>query len=256
MRFGIPVFRHPGRAFVCMVSAAAVQVCSPDVTIDRKPWWDSDGDTISTAVEIESHNRQRYGFDTTRFDFNPSIASGTRSNGFLIRGLNLPDTGFGYIHDPGTDFKDSDDWGTLALINTVEQAGREFRRKPCQTLYADPDHLPRQQTLDMSLDGGQYFYPHDEHQNGLDVDVRYMRTNGEGQLDLADPTQAPYFDLTGTLELMSCFLQTGRIFRIIYDSARTGIGNPPGTNYLVDDPSGQHSNHMHVSIFDPDGPNN
>lgn len=153
---------------------------SGDVASDSKPYWDSDGDTISTAVELESHNRQSYGFDTTIFDHNPSIASGTRSNGQLLNGLNLPDTGFGYIHYLNQDIKDSDDWGTLSMINVIEQVGREFRRKPCQTFYSLADFLPREQPGDMSRQLGGAFSPHVEHQNGLDVDVRYVRNGWNG----------------------------------------------------------------------------
>jgi len=231
------------------------QGCQFAVNDARGFAWDPDGDTISTAVELESHNRLLYGFDTTRFDLNPSRASGTRSSGSLVGGLNLPDTGFGYRHYLGSDSKDTDDWGTLSLINVIEQVGRQFRRRPCQTFYFDADRLPREQSLDMSLQYGGPFVvngvrQHDEHQNGLDVDVRYMRDDGEGLLDLSDGLQRSHFDQTATLELLSCFLRTGRVIRILYDSALTNIVNAPGDTTLLDFPD--HTDHFHVRIADPD----
>ncbi len=224
---------------------------------DGGPWWDGDGDTISTAVELEAHNLNLYGFDTTIFNFNPSRASGTRANGTLTSGLNLPDTGYGYIHYRNNDAKDTDDWGTLALVNVVEQVGRWFRRRPCQNLYPNADALARAQTGDMSLQYGGPFVAagdtqHTEHQNGLDVDVRYVRRFGEGPLNLANPLDSADFDRPATAELMSCFLQTDRLVRVYYDSARSGIRNAPGSNVFRH--LAGHSNHFHVSIADPDGP--
>lgn len=218
------------------------------------PAWDPDGDTISTAAELESHNRQRYGFDTARFDVNPSMASGTRSAGRLVGGINLPDTGTGYLHYRGTDAKDSDDWGTLALVNVIEQVGREFRRKPCQTLFPDADARPRAQPGDLSLEQGGVFPPHVEHQNGLDLDVRYVRDDREGPLNLADPVDRARYDRAATAELMACFLQTSRVIRILYDSVLTGIVNGPGENALLHVPG--HQNHFHVRLADPDGGGN
>lgn len=76
----------------------------------------------------------------------------------------------------------------------------------------------------------------------------------ETPLDLADPGQRPFFDQTATLELMSCFLQTTRVIKILYDSALTGIVNEPGSTTLLN--LANHTNHFHVRIADPDGASN
>ena len=80
----------------------------------ENPYWDTDGDGISNAVETNSANAH-HGFDTTVVNTNPSIAKGTPGNGSLEGGINLPDNGEGYYHYLGTDPIDTDDWGTLAL---------------------------------------------------------------------------------------------------------------------------------------------
>ncbi len=44
---------------------------------------------------------------------------------------------------------------------------------------------PRINVLDISRQGGGPFLPHGSHQNGLDVDIRYVRNDGQdGPLDL------------------------------------------------------------------------
>ena len=53
------------RSWLAIVALPAVVVVAGvcaggDVTPDSKWSWDTDGDTISDAVEIESHNSQRY----------------------------------------------------------------------------------------------------------------------------------------------------------------------------------------------------
>src|SRR4030042_5183265 len=100
-------WRRRARSWATMavlpLAVAIVDACpggDAAVVTDRNPSWDSDGDTISTAVELESHNHNLYLYDTLLFDHNHSIASGTRGAGWLDWGLNLPDTGFGYIHFP------------------------------------------------------------------------------------------------------------------------------------------------------------
>ncbi len=241
-----------GTLVLCTGLSLAVQACGEGVVSDSTPYWDRDGDTISTAVETESHNRSLYGFDTLVFNLNPSRSTGTRGNGSLVSGINLPDTGFGYLHYLSTDPKDYDDWGTLSLVNVIEQVGRWFRRLPCQTHCSLAEFLPRAQPGDMSLQPGGFWSDHDFHRNGTDVDVRYMRNDGtEAPLDLNDPSQRQYFDTTATLELLSCFLQTEKVVTIYYDSVLTGIINAQGDSTLVHDPTGKHRNHFHVAIVYP-----
>ncbi|MFI5207025.1 MAG: hypothetical protein ACHQU8_00795 [Gemmatimonadales bacterium] len=235
-----------------------------DLVVDSNPAWDTDGDGISNAVELESHNKSLYGLDPNVFNRNPSIASGTVSSGDLLGGLNLPDTGTGYIHYLGGDQKDTDDWGTLSMINVLEAAGRNYRgQTPCNfsTTFQSRDDLARPQYGDMSLQLGGPFDPHQDHQNGLETDVRYLavgpRSSAEGPLDLADPNGQQRYDQQSTLELIQCFLNDIRVVAILYDQELTGIVPGVGEGRLIDrNAIGDHTNHFHVRILDPDGTNN
>ncbi len=214
--------------------------------------WDPDGDSISTAVEINPANAH-LGFDTARVDPNPSRALGIPTAGTLDGGINLPDLGdslTAYLHTLGTDVVDTDDWGTLALINGIEGAGRHFHGQDC--LDAESPTRQPAQVLDMSLRTGGFFPPHVSHQNGRDVDLRYLRTDDTGRLDLREADSVLY-DQLATAQLIQCLISTGRIERILYDSVRTGIFGP--ASIMVHDASGAHSNHFHVRITDPDGAN-
>jgi murein endopeptidase len=169
---------------------------------DANPYWDTDGDGISNAVEINPANAH-HGFDTTQVDANPSKAKGQPNSGSLEGGINLPDEGEGYYHYIGRDPVDRDDWGTLALINMIEGGGRWWQ---------DLGHYsPRIGIGDMSLkEGGpftNYYDPteldHESHQNGLDVDVRYVRKdNLESPLNIKD--NAENYDTSRTVIMLSC----------------------------------------------------
>src|SRR3990170_1332701 len=198
--------------------------------------WDSDGDGISDAVELETHNRELYHFDVQLQDYDISVARGFVDAGTLENGINLPDTGAGYIHFPVGDPKDTDDWGTLTLVNLLEQVAREYRNPygECNEdiQWDNRDYLPRPQYNDLSLQFGGSFQPdHTSHQNGLDVDVRYLRLgerNGnEIPLDLRYDSAA--HDVESTLELLTCFWQNPRVIAIYYDSVRSLI-DPPTVN--------------------------
>lgn len=229
-----------------------------EVASDTFYRWDLDGDTMSNAVEGESHNRDLYLLDSLHFNLNPSRPFGTRGGGSIISALNLPDTGYGFKHDTVGDHPNTDDWGTLPLINVIEQVGRRFRRWPCRTRYFNADSLARVQPLDLSRQGGGYFSPHAEHQNGLDVDVRYVRHNNEeGSLNLADPVQrGSEYDSGATKELFVCFIQINTVIRILYDSIYTRITNAElRTTILLHDPDREHANHFHVRVQNPGGGN-
>ncbi len=174
-----------------------------------------------------------------------TLHRGERSNGSLVGGMSLPDPGPGYYQDPVGDVKNQDDWGgaeaAILLIQTV--GGQWFQNHP----------TPRIGILDISkAPSGGPFPPHEEHQNGLDIDVRYIRTDGAEQaLNLADPNQKPLFDKAKTIELLRLFANNGSLYRILV-SPLAGItsADVPGANIV--ELSG-HDNHFHVSLNDPDG---
>jgi len=234
-------------AFVVATCLIAVIVsCSKDVRADLGNRWDRDGDSVSTSVEIDSVNFRLYHFDTTRVDANPSIARGTRSSGTLSGGIHLPDAGFGYYHYYGSDALNTDDWGTLALVNTIEGAGR------CWTPRTRRSYRPGDMSL---MNSGNFLSQHVDHQNGLDVDVRYVRNDGDTSLVL--PGDSLKLDLDATILLWNCFLQSPRLAFLIIDSAyfKQRI-IPDKTGRLRFDGTPEHANHFHVGIEDPDGTGN
>lgn len=108
---------------------------------------------------------------------------------------------------------------------------------------------------DISRAGGGPFYrwgsttifDHTTHQNGLSIDIRYVRNNNtEGQVDVSDTGNngtAALFDQQLTEALINLFIQRGG--RIIV-SPQTGI--PETSNIIWDRTTTEHRNHMHVDL--------
>lgn len=86
--------------------------------------------------------------------------------------------------------------------------------------------------------------------------MRYVRSDGqEGPLDLADPNQAQnLYSKTLTIELLNLFAANGSLYRILVSpTSNITSADVPGVNIVQ--VSG-HDNHFHVSLVDPDGPDN
>lgn len=273
-----------GLVLLCLLGLLAFwQACASAVTGDGKPWWDRDGDTISTNVELEPINQRLYAFDTSYFDLNPTVAQGCPGSqdpycsGTLYRGINLPDndTAHGYYHyyQP-QDLPyglNTNDWGTLALINMIEATSRFWISTSAACFYYRPRHLARWAARygagDLSRGresesprfGGPWLNNdgtprHGSHQNGRDLDVRFLRLDGDSvPLDLEGPDSSQY-DVDATLDLMGCILDAGNVEWIFVDTAYARVRNRPGGSVIVHDPS--HRNHFHVRIQDPDGTSN
>lgn len=241
---------RPVTAPVALWVVITSATCQPPDRNESAHPWDPDGDSISTAVEIDQANAH-FDFDTSRVDPDPSRALGQPSAGRLEGGINLPDVGdpvTAYLHTQGSDAPDADDWGTLALINSIEGAARQFHLQECLDEQSSTAHPA--QVLDMSLRNGGFFPPHVSHQNGRDVDLRYLRTDDTGRLDLREADSVLY-DQIATAQMIQCLISTGRVELILYDSVRTGIFGP--ASVMVHDASGSHSNHLHLRITEPDG---
>jgi len=237
------------------------------VAIDRCPRWDTDCDSISNAVEIDPPNSM-YHFDTTRKDANPSIAFGAPDNGSLAGGLNLPEYNEGYYQyrpssDPRWDgylgsMPDSNDWGTLAAINAIEATARAWvdpvpTTNICSRYSSEYGGTPRSHQFDIGdiskLGGGPWLNSdgrtrHKSHQNGLDIDVRYPRKDGQN-LPLDVRTDPAHYDTSSTADLMTCFINKSNVDLIFADSASIGIWG----GALVND-TGHHT-HFHVRIHHP-----
>ena len=117
-----------GVLLLLFIGEACDHVPIPD---DGTNSWDTDGDGISNAVENNTAN-DSLNLNDTLWNDNPSYALGDPCNndpnpGSLQGGLNMVDQGTGYWHyNPEND---TDDWGTLALINMIEGAGRNWSNR-------------------------------------------------------------------------------------------------------------------------------
>ncbi len=248
------------RELLVLTAAASFSLapgtCGPGDIVDDAPTpWDTDGDGISDSVETNTKN-DFHGFNINFPDSNRSRALGVYNGGLLDWGINLPDTGMGYYHylnDP----KDTDDWGTLALINTIEQAGRQYAAQACSD-SASAGAIPMQ-SGDMSLrPGGPWLPDHPglSHQNGTEVDARYLRNDAIGGLDLSIPANRTFYDRAATRHLIECFLSDVTVIKVLYDSIDTEFDPPFPDSVMDHDENRRHRDHFHVRIADPDGGNN
>ena len=218
----------------------------PDLTTlppDSHPAYDSDGDGISNAVELNSANAY-LNLDTSRHDPNPSIAHGQPCNGSLENGLNMVNTGTGYYHY-NPEKIDYDDWGVLHLINMIEGAGRDW--------YNNSYIPPRIGIGDLSLRYGGYWPDHSCHQNGLEVDIRYVRNDG---LDIGlnlSTQDSLYFDKSATIALMNYLFNNSNSVKIYVGTYLRGKIIFSGIDTVYDS---NHNDHFHLRIQDPDGTGN
>ncbi len=241
--------------------------------------WDIDNDNISNAIEDEnagnggpvttiSYEGNTYYYNKNsntqppvlpldiptssawyrnRGTHDYSLARGTVSSGTLTNGLRIANSGTGYQYWWGGDTPDTDNWGTLELINLVERVARAWRR-----LYPD---YPLITSMDISKqNGGDWRPDHTSHQNGLDVDMRYIRNDNTANpfdfnnLQDYNPSQGiNYYNQTATQKLINLFLNSGAI--IIFVDSRSNLSGSG-----VQEASGHH-HHFHVRIADPDGTN-
>ena len=182
-----------------------------------------------------------------------TLHRGERTNGSLVGAVRLP-SGQGYYHYWGDDnLLNPDDWGGAELMNwLIQTVGIQWYQNNPTVRFGFGD-ISRQ-------NGGPFMnniiptkQDHAEHQNGLDIDIRYVRTDGlEQRLNLADPNQRPLFDRGKTIDLLRLFANNGALYRILV-SPLTNITSADVPNANIVDSTG-HDDHFHVSLMDPDGP--
>ena len=251
------------------------------ITVESNTY-DSDGDGISDAVEdqnggvtgfsspiVDEYGGEHYDWyvsaDATRppilsisisspnvlypnrgtHDY--SLAKGSVSSGTLHNGLRISHGSTGYIYvsgnTPECDVPDTDNWGTVELVNLIEAVGRKWR--------AIDQNYPDMVVKDMSKAAGGPFTTneytnclgHAQHQNGLEVDIRNVRQ--DRSTDPVQYTDTQNYSRARTQQLVNLFFQLGNIV-LIYsaDQQLTGI------TY-----DSKHTDHLHVWIQDPDGSN-
>lgn len=238
----------------------------------RANTWDDDNDDFSNAVEDENAgiggpattisyegNTYYYNKNTNtqppmipmtisstspwyrnRGTHDYSLARGTVSSGSLTNGLRIANNGTGYQYYRGGDLEDTDNWGILEIINLVERVARAWRR-----LYPD---YPIITSMDMSKqNGGDWRPDHTQHQNGLDVDMRYIRKDGSSGGVNFDVNPGDY-SRDRTQALFDLFQNESGVYRILVDS-RVNL-----TGSKIQIISGHH-HHFHLQLKDPDGNN-
>lgn len=198
----------------------------------QKAFYDRDGDGISDAVETNNRRSAYADLKIGRCDDDPSRSIGRPHEGRIDGSLNLPDVGQGYRHFRGRDPTDADDWGSLVLLTCVERVGRALRAKNI-----------RLDVGDLSQRGGGRFPPHVSHQNGLDMDVRYVRKDRKtGPLDLR--WQASEYDPVGTKLLVQTFFELCSVKLMFADVERLRFNIK---DWPVLHAKG-HSNHLHIRL--------
>ena len=164
----------------------------------------------------------------------PAAERGDGVVGRLLGDTCLPD-GLGYYKKAGTD----DFYGCRWYIHTnIMVAG---------SLWWLSGMPARIGIVGISRQGGGSNGISRSHQNGCDVDIRYVRNDDqEAALDLALPNDRPFFDRAKTKHLINLMKLSGA--ELIFIAPETQIQE----DAVVKHWSG-HTHHMHVRFPDPDG---
>ena len=151
------------------------------------------------------------------------------SNEHVIATLvNLPDEGTGHNHPLGTDRANTDDWGRTHVVEALRNIAAE---------WSETSEIPIA-FLDLSAQNGGRFEPHLTHRHGESVDVRYIRDDGEGRLDLR--WHGGHYDQEATEHLIDLFFEHGAI-EVFVDQRADLEGDDL---VLVDG----HANHFHATF--------
>jgi len=172
-----------------------------------------------------------------------SVAVGVPGAGRLVGGVKLPARGPGFATwDPITRRSPSRGWrrfGTDRLVRTLLRVTRRYA-------VAHPGARPLA-IGDLSRPRGGSFGPqfgfigHQTHQNGLDADVYYPRTDRR----LTPPKSAALIDRRLAQDLVDRFLAAGAEAVLIGPATR--LKGPPGRVKVVPN----HDNHLHVRMPNP-----
>jgi murein endopeptidase len=178
-----------------------------------------------------------------RIRWRASVAVGSHAAGRLVRGVQLPAERPGFFtwdpvrrRSPNRHWRR---WGTDTLVRTLLDVVREYR--------AAHPRAPRMAIGDLSRPRGGDFGPqfgfigHQTHQNGLDADVYYPRTDRR----LSPPKSAELINRALAQELVDRFIAAGA--EAVLVGPATGLKGPPGQVKVVPN----HDNHLHVRMPNP-----
>lgn len=163
-------------------------------------------------------------FHTARLELTADGNTATSSGHVIATLISLVDEGAGYYHHLGTDRVNTDDWGRVHVVEALQDIGQSWT------------HQNRIAYLDLSAHNGGEFVPHHFHRHGESVDIRYIRTDEEGPLDLRWGTST--YDRAATQRLIDALFEHGAI-EVLVD-ARAAIEGDDIVHV------GGHSNHLHV----------
>jgi hypothetical protein len=166
-----------------------------------------------------------------------SISLGLPYHGRLIDGVQLPvSSPYWATWDPALDRvpdRGYRRYGSAKLIHLLLSVTQAFHE-------AHPD-AARLVIGDISRYGGGPLDEHASHQNGLDVDVYYPRTD---KREIA-PTTVEQVDVPLAQDLLNLFLKANPEF--VFVGPHLPLHGPAG----VVEPLVGHDNHMHVRIYPP-----
>lgn len=172
-----------------------------------------------------------------------SVALGTPGAGRLARGVKLPARGRGFVTwDPITRRLPSRGWrryGTDRLVRTLLTVTRRYAAAHPGARPLAIGDLSRPRGGDFGAQFG--FIGHQTHQNGLDADVYYPRTDRR----LKPPKSAALIDRELAQELVDRFLAAGADAVLV--GPATGLRGPRGRVRVVPN----HDNHLHVRMPNP-----
>jgi penicillin-insensitive murein endopeptidase len=142
---------------------------------------------------------------------------GTNNEGSLIDGVPLPERGEGYIH---MYHNTNRFWGTEELINMIEATALDMEKK-----YPGRDRL---QVEDLGFKAGGEISRHASHENGLDADIGYYKSDEVEHDPIAknqvysDPMVVKEkvianFDVERNWELMKTLHRHGDVQKIFVD---------------------------------------
>ena len=173
-----------------------------------------------------------------RIRWHRSLALGSPAGGRLLRGVRLPAAGRHFFtwdpvlrRSPNRPWRR---WGTDRLVRVLLDVARGYHR-------AHP-RAPRMAIGDLSHQHGGDFGPrfgyigHASHQNGLDADVYYPRSDGTERA----PRGAAQIDRRLSQELVNRFTAAGAILVLV--GPATGLTGPR-VGVLAN-----HDNHLHVRL--------
>jgi Penicillin-insensitive murein endopeptidase len=174
---------------------------------------------------------------TPRIDYRNAISVGLPWSGSLIAGTQLPLEGPDWVTwNPVTDSvpnAPSRLYGNERTIRAIVSVLAEYRA-------ANP-RAPKVLVGDISWPNGGRMEAHVSHQNGLDVDVYYPRSDRS----LREPRLPSAIDRRLSQDLLDRFLAAGA--HMIFVGYATGLDGP--SKVVIPYPN--HENHMHVRFLPP-----